>query len=111
MKRVDLCQTLKELTALTGPSGFERPVAKRAAELLEPLVDEVYTDRLGSVVGVRRCGRLEAKRVLLDAHLDEVGLIVTGIEDGYLRFRTIGGVDLRMLPDRELTVLSPEPLF
>ena len=108
---MDLQKILKELTMLTGPSGFESPVAKRGAELLGPLVDEVYTDRLGSVIGVRRCGKPGAKRVLLDAHLDEIGLIVTGIEDGYLRISTIGGVDLRMLPDREVTVLAEEPLF
>ena len=65
--------------------------------------------RLGSVVGVRRCGRPGAKKLLLDAHLDEIGLIVTGHEDGFLRFRSIGGVDPRMLPDREVTVLTDPP--
>lgn len=111
MKKVELRKTLRELTVLTGPSGFEESVAKRAVELLKPLVDEVYTDRLGSVIGVRKCGKAGAKRVLLDAHLDEVGLIVTGIEEGYLRFQDIDGVDPRMLPDREVTVLAEEPLF
>jgi endoglucanase len=42
----------------------------------------------------------------LDAHLDEVGLMVTGIEDGFLRFRTIGGVDPRILPNQNVLVLS-----
>lgn len=111
MTEVDLREVLKELTALAGPSGFEGGASGRAMELLAPLVDEVYTDRLGSVIGLKRCGRPGAKKVLLDAHLDEVSLIVTGIEDGFLRFQTIGGVDLRMLPDREVTVLAPEPLF
>lgn len=40
----------------------------------------------------------------LDAHLDEIGLLVTGVEDGFLRFRSIGGVDPRMLPGRELVL-------
>lgn len=102
-------QRLERLCAIGAPSGFERPAALAAAELLEPLMDEVWTDRLGSVVGVRRCGEPGAKKLLLDAHLDEVGLTVTGIEDGFLRFQGIG-VDARMLPDREVTVLTDPPM-
>ena len=97
---------LERLCRLDGPSGFERSVTTEAKQLLEPLMDEVWTDRLGNVVGVRRCGKPGARKLLLDAHLDEIGLVVTGIQDGFLRFGTIGGVDPRMLPDRELTILT-----
>ena len=107
---MNLLQTLEALCGENAPSGFEAPAARVAAELLAPLVDEVYTDPMGSVVGVRRCGRPEAAKLLLDAHLDEIGLIVTGVEDGFLRFRSIGGVDPRMLPGRELVVLTDPPL-
>lgn len=93
------------------PSGFERPAADVAAQLLRPYMDEVTVDRLGSVIGVKRCGKENAPRLLLDAHLDEIGLIVTGVEDGFLKFRSIGGVDPRMLPDREVTVLTDPPRF
>ncbi len=103
-------QTLSRLCTLSGPSGFEEPVARAAAELLRPLVDEVYTTRLGSVVGVRRCGRENAQKLLLDAHLDEIGLIVTGHEEGFLRFAPLGGVDPRMLPDREVVLLTTPPV-
>lgn len=107
-----LYETLARLCPLAGPSGFESAVSQSAKDLLEPLVDEVSIDRLGSVIGVRRCGRPNAKRLLLDAHLDEIGLIVTGVEEGFLRFAPIGGVDPRMLPARELTILTkPEPIF
>ncbi len=102
---------LKRLCDLGAPSGFERPAVEAARELLEPLADEVYTDRLGNLIGVRRCGKPDAKRLLLDAHLDEVGLVVTGHKDGFLRFNSLGGVDQRMLPDRELTVLTDPPLL
>ncbi len=111
MQYAQLSQRLSDLCSLPGPSGFETSVTHRAAEMLRPLVDEVSIDRLGSVVGVRRCGKPNAKRVLLDAHLDEIGLMVIGCEQGFLRFRTIGGVDPRMLPDREVTILSDPPLF
>lgn len=109
---MELYQTLERLCPLAGPSGFEGTVVQAAKELLEPLVDEVTIDRLGSVIGVKRCGSPNAKRLLLDAHLDEIGLIVTGIEEGFLRFGEIGGVDSRMLPAREVTILTkPKPFF
>lgn len=109
---MELYGILERLCPMSGPSGYESAVAQAAKELLTPLVDEVGIDRLGSVIGVKRCGRQGAKRLLLDAHLDEIGLIVTGIEEGFLRFGEIGGVDPRMLPAREVTILTkPEPLF
>lgn len=108
---MDLRTILQTLAGEKGPSGFEEPVAKTARTLLAPYVDETYFDRLGSLIGVRRCGRENAPKLLLDAHLDEIGLMVTGIEEGFLRFTEIGGVDPRMLPDREVTVLAAEPLF
>ncbi len=102
---------LSRLCALSGPSGFESGVAQAAAELLRPLTDEVYITRLGSVAGVRRCGREDAPRLLLDAHLDEIGFIVTGHEEGFLRFAPLGGVDPRMLPDREMVILTEPPIY
>lgn len=104
-------EMLSALCPLPGPSGFERPVARKAAELLCPYMDEVSVDRMGNLLGVRRCGAPGAKSILLDAHLDEIGLMVIGSEEGFLRFRTIGGVDPRMLPDREVTILTNPPLF
>lgn len=111
MEYTQLREMLSALCPLPGPSGFERPVALKAAELLRPLVDEVKIDRMGNVIGVRRCGVPGAKSILLDAHLDEIGLIVIGAEQGFLRFRSIGGVDPRMLPNREVTILTNPPLF
>ena len=102
---------LGRLCALSGPSGFEEGVTRAAAELLRPLVDEVYTTRLGSVVGVRRCGRENAHKLLLDAHLDEIGFMVTGHDEGFLRFAPLGGVDPRMLPDREVVLLTDPPIY
>ena len=104
-------QMLSRLCALSGPSGFESEVAEAAAELLRPLTDEVYITRLGSVAGVRRCGREDAPGLLLDAHLDEIGFIVTGHEEGFLRFAPLGGVDPRMLPDREMVILTEPPIY
>lgn len=104
-------QVLNRLCGLSGPSGFETAAAQAARDLLEPLVDEVSVNRLGSVLGVRRCGKENAPKLLLDAHLDEIGFIVTGHEDGFLRFATLGGVDPRMLPDREVTIMTQPPML
>ncbi len=104
-------RVIDRLCSLSGPSGFEESVAQAAKELLEPLVDEISINRLGSVLGVRRCGKENAPKLLLDAHLDEIGFIVTGHEDGFLRFATLGGVDPRMLPDREVTIMTQPPML
>ena len=67
---MDIHASLAALCLGSGPSGREGEIISRAVELLRPLVDEVWTDRFGNVVGVRRCGKSDAKRVMLDAHLD-----------------------------------------
>ena len=107
---MDIKTVLEELCGCTAPSGFEAPAVQVASRLLEPLVDELQVDRMGNLIGVRRCGRPGAKKLLLDAHLDEIGLLVTGVADGFLRFRSIGGVDPRMLPGREVWVLTQPSL-
>ncbi len=108
---MELRETLERLCSVNGPSGFEKPAAEAARAMLAPLMDETRIDRLGNLIGVRRCGRPGAKKLLLDAHLDEVGFLVTGMEDGFLKFRTLGGVDPRLMADREVTVLTDPPIF
>lgn len=107
--------TLTELTiklcSLSGPSGFEGPVKDWIAEYIRPFADEVKSDAMGNLYAFKRCGRPEAKTLLLDAHMDEIGFIVTAVEDGFLKFANIGGVDARMLPAREVRVLTDPPLF
>lgn len=106
---MDYEQVLGRLCGLPGPSGFETPTAEAAAELLRPFVDEVKIDRMNSVIAVRRCGKSNAHKLLLDAHLDEVGYIVTGHTDGFLSFTSLGGIDPRILPNQELTLMTDPP--
>ena len=108
---MDIRASLAALCGSDGPSGREDQVAEVALSLLRPLVDEGYRDKFGNVIGVRRCGKEDAKRVVLDAHLDEVGLVITGAKEGFLSFRAVGGIDPRMLPNREVTILSQPPRF
>ncbi len=108
---MDTIEVLQRLCGETAPSGFEGPAVAAAAALLRPYVDEIKVERLQSVVGVRRCGKTGAKKLLLDAHLDEIGFLITGVEEGFLRFRSLGGVDQRMLPAREVTILTEPPIL
>ncbi len=101
---------LERLCTLPGPSGFEAPAAEAAAQLLRPFVEQVTVDSLGNVAGLRPCGRPGAKTLLLDAHLDQVGLMVTGVQEGFLRFVPIGGIDERMLPGHPVLVLTDPPM-
>ena len=107
---MDIKETLFALSRAFGPAGYENGAAKQAAELLAPLCDEVKTDCLGSVMGfIRPRGKKADKRVLLDAHLDEIGIMVTGEKDGFYTFRTLGGIDPRILPAQEFILLT-EPV-
>jgi endoglucanase len=94
------------LSNLAGPAGFEEAAAARVREMLSEVMDEVHTDVMGSVVALRRCGKEKAPRLLIDAHIDEIGFVVTGHEEGFLRFAAIGGVDARMLPAAEIRILT-----
>lgn len=108
---MNLRDIILKLCSASGPSGFEAHVRQLAEEMLEPYVDELRTDAMGNLLAVRRCGSENAQRLLLEAHMDEIGFIVTGYEKGFLRFSPIGGVDPRMLPAREVRILTPEPLY
>lgn len=102
----DLSGFLGEITALRGISGDEAPVAKRIADAFAPLCDEVSIDAMQSVTA--RIGKA-GPRVLITAHLDEIGLIATVIEDdGAVRFSRVGGVDPRILPGSRVMVHTEE---
>ena len=100
---------LRQVTALPGLSGNEGEVARFIAEAFRPYCDEVTIDPLNSVIGhIRGNG----PKVMLCAHLDEIGLMVSDIEkDGSLRMRSVGGVDPRILPGMRVTVYGRERLM
>lgn len=93
-------QLLADLCAIDGVSGHEHAVRDyilaRLSESTAPM--EVHTDNMGNVI-VHMIGKNKANKIVqLDAHMDEVGFIVTGITgEGFLRFDTIGGIDSRVL--------------
>jgi putative aminopeptidase len=102
--REGLRATLADLTALHGAPGFEQPLVKYFQRRVAGLADRVETDRYGNVTATKD-GRQPHPRLMLSAHLDEIGFIVKGIEpDGFLRFDRLGGFGDVFLPSRRVSV-------
>jgi endoglucanase len=101
----DMLPLLNTLTSSAGLSGHESPVADLIEKAWEPLVDELALSRLGSVHGFKQGGGKEGRpSILLTCHMDAIGLIVTGIEEGFLHITAVGGIDPRVLPGQPVTV-------
>ena len=99
---MDTFKLLQTLTQIPGPSAFEQEVANVLKELWEPYVDNITTDRVGSVVGLKKGQGSEPRpQILIAAHIDEIGLMVASIEEmhgfGYLRLTPLGGIDIRQV--------------
>ncbi|MDR0491595.1 MAG: M42 family peptidase [Oscillospiraceae bacterium] len=89
---------LKNLCALSGVSGNEDEVRDYILSRVNGCSDDVTVDSMGNVIVYKKGDRVPAKKIMLCAHMDEVGVIVTRItDDGYLKFAMIGGVDSRVI--------------
>lgn len=95
---MNLTALLKELTAIAGVSGSEMSIAKTAEKLLAPFCDSVEIKQ-GNVIGTLGKRESEKPHVLLDAHMDQIGFLVTAItEDGFVHVGNAGGLDFRLMP-------------
>lgn len=108
---MEIKKLLKTLCEASGVSGDEFSASQKAAELLREYTDEVSVDSFNNVrafIGSRENGK---KTVLLDAHLDEIGLIVTFIDDkGFIKVSNCGGIDRRLLLAQTVTVHGKEKI-
>lgn len=96
---------LRELCALRGVAGNEGPVRECILARAKKLADEVKVDRMGNVIATKYATPKTEKTVLLDAHMDEVGMIVIGInDDGLLSYATVGGIDPRVVVSKRVFV-------
>jgi tetrahedral aminopeptidase len=103
----ELLPFLKELILAPGLSGFEDPAAEIIAARWQSLVHEVRRGKLGSLHGLRTgTGKDPRPAIMIAAHMDAIGLMVTGITDGFLRVTRVGGVDARILPGAAVTVYA-----
>lgn len=104
---MDIRKICEQLTEGAGVSGACHTLTK-AVQLLGEYA-EVRTDALGSIIGTVGEGRTH---IMLDAHLDRIGLIVTAVdESGFLRVDKCGGADIRVLAAAEVTVWGKEPVY
>ncbi|MGI6029295.1 MAG: M42 family metallopeptidase [Candidatus Heteroscillospira sp.] len=93
-----MLDTVKTLCYLSGVSGYEDEVRDYILERALPCADEIMTDPMGNLIVMKKGAVTPDKKVMLCAHMDEVGIIITGLDDdGYLRFDFVGGVDRRVV--------------
>jgi len=100
---VETLRLLQTLSDAFGVTGFEDEARETLRTLVQPYADEIRTDVLGNLLVTRRGG--SGFTVMLDAHLDEIGLIVNYVDErGFLHFATLGGWDTRILPAQAVMV-------
>lgn len=93
-------ELLEKLSLFNAPSGREKKLSAFIKEQVFTYVDEVYSDKLGNLIAHKKGS---GKRIMLSAHMDEIGIVVTYIEDnGYLRFSDVGGLYTKYLSGRRV---------
>jgi len=98
---------LEKIAAIPAVAGNEDKLVTFCREYMEKYADEVWVDDMGNVVGTLKGTDEEAPKILVNAHMDEVGLMVRRIEEnGFIRIERIGGVDATGLVSREVRVIT-----
>jgi len=100
---------LKKLCETPGISGYEERIQKVIKEELEKITDEVTIDKLGNVIGIKKAKKLSGKpapkKVMIAAHMDEIGFMVSFIDkEGFIRFAPVGGFDPKTLIAQRVVV-------
>ena len=100
-----MIEMIKELSLINGTSGREDKVREYIINEIKGFADTVETDPLGNLIVFKKGKNRASKKVMLDAHMDEVGMIVTNInDDGTLNFENVGGIDKRVMLGRAVRV-------
>lgn len=100
-----LFDNIKKLCAIDGISGRENEVSAEIVSQIEDYADSVEIDALGNVIAFKKGKKSPKNKIMLAAHMDEVGFIVTSITDeGYIRFATVGGINSKVIVGRKVTV-------
>ena len=101
---------LAEICKTPGAPGFEQRVRSLVIREVSPYVDEVTVDNMGNVYAFKK-GKVD-KKVMIGAHMDEIGFIVTHIdEDGFIRFHTLGGFDPKTLTAQRVIIHGKEDII
>ncbi len=101
-------QTLEKLSNACGVTGRENQVRELLIQLLKPYADQVSVDRLENVIAIKK-GKANQPKIMLAAHMDEVGLMVkTVTKEGFVKFSKMGGIDDRILPAQKVTIYTKQ---
>ena len=93
-----MIELLKKYCNIASPSGSEEKMREAIINDVKDFADEYSVDNLGNLIVFKKGKKTPIKKVMLDAHMDEIGFMITGIdEDGYLRFGNLGGIDGKVL--------------
>lgn len=95
---------LKQICEVAGAPGFEQRVREMVINEVTPLVDDLQVDAMGNVIAIKK-GRSSEKKVMVAAHMDEIGFIVTHIDNkGFIKFHTLGGFDPKTLTAQRVII-------
>ncbi len=104
-RKIDLTELTLSLCSLMSITGHTKYSREKLYDIVSPYFDEIRETRLGNYHLIRRCGKENAPKILVDTHFDEIGMIVTEIkEQGFLTVTNIGGVDTRILQAGEVII-------
>lgn len=102
---------LKEICEIAGAPGYEQRIRKFVIDQVTPLVDDVKVNNMGNVYAIKK-GKSAEKRVMIGAHMDEIGFIVTHVDDkGFVRFHTLGGFDPKTLTAQRVIIHGKEDIM
>lgn len=101
---------LQKLSQAHGVSGFEHTIRDLVIDEFKPHADEISITPMGSVIALKRGTGGGKHKVLIEGHMDEIGLMVTEIDHGFIRFTQVGGFDVRVLLAQEVIVHGKKPL-
>lgn len=107
---VNIVETQRRLCNLIGVSGRENDVREYIYTILTNFCDRVSIDKTGNVIGVKQGKDDKSPVIMLDAHMDEIGIIIRSIDQkGFLRFDPVGGIDKRLFPGSKVLLrISPQ---
>jgi endoglucanase len=108
---LSLNQNLEKLSNAQGVTGRENQIRELLTEMLKPTCDEIQIDRMENLIAIKK-GKPKAPKIMLAAHMDEVGLMVKTItKDGFLQFSKLGGIDDRILAAQKVVVFTKKGTF
>ncbi|MBA3875061.1 MAG: M42 family peptidase, partial [Anaerolineae bacterium] len=109
---LDLKEHLKTLVEAHAPSGHEEPIREIIRSVWKPLTTRFEQDGLGSLIGIKQATHptKPARKIMLAAHMDEIGLMVRDVVDGFIFVHRISGVDARIMMAQPVMVHGKRPL-